>query len=190
MSQLNNNVNKIEENFNILLEKFNDLEGKIGKVDKKWEAKLVTTQVRIDIAEEKITADSLTANHACEDVNLLRIENGKLIKQIDRNEDKIKQLEDMVDDMQGRLRRSTLVIRGVPEDAEGLSDNWSDVEDLVMSILVKHLDLDENKIWIEKAHGYLTHMTVREGAKPYCRPIYVGFLSWTTASLVLARAKK
>ena len=33
-------------------------------------------------------------------------------------------------------------------------------------------------------------MTVREGAKPYCRPIYVGFLSWKTASLVLARAKK
>ena len=190
MAQLNSNVNKIEEKFNILQEKFNDLEGKIGELDKKWDAKLVTTQVRIDIVEKKITANSLTASHACEDVNLLRIENSKLIKQIDKNEDKIRQLEGMVDDMQGRLRRSTLVIKGVSEGAEGLSDNWSDVENLVMSILVKHLDLDENKIWIERAHRNPTHMTVREGAKPYCRPIYVGFLSWKTASLVLARAKK
>ena len=62
MSQLNNNVNKIEEKFNILREKFNDLEGKIRESDKKWEAKLVTTQVRIDIAEKKITTNSLTAN--------------------------------------------------------------------------------------------------------------------------------
>ena len=102
MSQLNNNDNKIEEKFNILQEKSNDSEGKIGELrelDKKWEAKLVTTQVRIDIAEKKITANSLTANHAYEDVNLLRIGNSKLIKQIDGNEDKIKQLEGMVDDM-------------------------------------------------------------------------------------------
>ena len=91
MAQLNSNVNKIEEKFNILQEKFNDLEGKIGELDKKWDAKLVTTQVRIDIVDKKITANSLTANHACEDVNLLRIENSKLIKQIDRNEDKIRQ---------------------------------------------------------------------------------------------------
>ena len=33
-------------------------------------------------------------------------------------------------------------------------------------------------------------MSASEEAKPYCRPIYVGFLSWLTASLVLARAKK
>ena len=92
--------------------------------------------------------------------------------------------------MQGRLRCSTLVIRGVPEGAEGLSDNWSDVEDLVMSILVEHLDLNENKIWIERAHRNPTHMTVHKWAKPYFRPVYVGFLSWKTASLVLARAKK
>ena len=96
----------------------------------------------------------------------------------------------MVDNMQRRLRRSTLVIKGVPEGEEGLSEKWSDVENLVMSILVKHLDLDENNIWIERAHRNPTHMTAREGAKPYCRPIYVGFLSWKTASLVLARAKK
>ena len=194
MAQLNSNVNKIEEKFNILQEKFNDLEGKIGELDKKWDAKLVATQVRIDIVEKKITENSLTANiaNACEDVNLLRIanSNSKLIKQIDRNEDKIRQLEGMVDDMQGRLRRSTLVIKGVPKGAEGLSENWSDMENLVMSILVKHLDLDENKIWIERAHRNPTHMTAREGAKPYSSPIYVGFLSWKTASLVLARAKK
>ena len=137
-------------------------------MDKKWDPKLVTTQVRTDIAEKKITPNSLTADHACEDVNLHRIENSKLIKQIDRKEDKIRQLESMVDDMQGRLRRSTLVIKGVPEGAEGLSENWSDVENLVMSVLVKHLDLDENRIWIERAHRNPTHMTAREGAKP-CR---------------------
>ena len=59
MAELNNNVNKI------------------GELDKRWEAKPVTIQVRIDIAEKKITANSLTANHACEDVNLLRIKNSK-----------------------------------------------------------------------------------------------------------------
>ena len=144
---------------------------------------------RIDIAEKKITANSLTVNHACEDANLLRVKNSKLLKQIDRNEDKLRQLEGVADDMQGRLRRSMLVIKDVLEGVEGLSNNWNDMEDLVMSIIVKHLDLDENKIWIERAHRNSTHMTVREREKPYCRPIYIGFISWTTASLILARAK-
>ena len=58
------------------------------------------------------------------------------------------------------------------------------VENLIMSIPVKHLDLHENKIWIERAHRNPTHMTAHEGAKPYCKPVYVGFLSWKTASLV------
>ena len=189
MAQLNSNVNKIEEKFNITgeIQRFRRKNRRVGQ---KWDPRLATTHVRIDIAEKKITANNFAANHACEDVNLLIIENSKLIKQIDRNEDKIRQLEGMADDMQGRLRRSTLVIKGVPEGAEGLSENWSDVENWVMSILVKHLDIDENKIWIERAHRNPTHMTAREGAKPYCRPIYVGFLSWKTASLVLARAKK
>ena len=98
----------------------------------------------------------------------------------------------MVDDLQGRSRRNTLIFKSFPERIEGDNSSWDKVSTLILDFLRDYLEIDESKIVIERAHRTPTHLSTKRGTrstdKP--RPIYVAFLSWQMSSLVLSNAHK
>ena len=97
--------------------------------------------------------------------------------------------QDAIDDLQGRLRRNTLIFKGFPEDAEGKNGTWGDVEHMLVQFSVNKIDFAEDKIKIERAHRTPTsrHKSY-ESNRP--RQIYAAFSSWKSAAAVLGQVKK
>ena len=62
----------------------------------------------------------------------------------------IKSLEDNVDDIQGKIRRKTLIFNGFPKSVEG-SGGWPACKDFISSFISEHFNMAENVI-IERAH--------------------------------------
>ena len=123
----------------------------------------------------------------------IRLENGEIRKQLDTATLTIKKLEETVDDLQGRVRRNTLVFKGIPEKMEGASSGWDRVEKMIMKILVENLKMNVDWIHIERAHRSPTHLSASQQQqnypKPRPRPIYVAFSTWKAARAVLSNAK-
>ena len=123
----------------------------------------------------------------------IRLENGEIRKQLDTATSAIRKLEETVDDLQGRLRRNTLVFKGIPEKMEGASSGWDRVEKMILKILVENLKMNVDSIHIERAQRSPTHLSASEQQqnypKPRPRPIYVAFSTWKSARAVLSNAK-
>ena len=89
-----------------------------------------------------------------------------------------------MDDLQGRLRRNTLVFRGIPEGIEEKA-SWSSCKILINSILSKYFNMEN--INIERAHR---SPAVRDPKKETPRPVTVVSLHWDDANTVLFQAPK
>ena len=84
----------------------------------------------------------------------------------------IKALESNVDDLQGRLRRKTLVFLGIPEDTED-GTSWNSCKEVINLILVESFGMYD--VEIARAHR---SPTFRDYTKSTPRPIIVAFLRW------------
>lgn len=81
-------------------------------------------------------------------------------------------MEDIIDDLQGRIRRKTLIFKGIPEKLEG-NDNWVNCELMIQRLIQENFAL--SGIEIERAHRSPARMLSQ--AK-YPRSVYVAFLRW------------
>ena len=172
-------------------------ESSISAIQKSLDEKMNAVTLRLNNVELNIGRFEKLADSAENQARALAIENEELKKNQRESIDKIEKLElmvdgRMVDDLQGRSRRNTLIFKGFPERIEGDNSSWDKVSTLILDFLRDYLEIDESKIVIERAHRTPAHLSTKRGTrstdKP--RPIYVAFLSWQMSSLVLSNAHK
>ena len=89
------------------------------------------------------------------------------------NHVRITRLEQLVDDLQGRLRRNTLVFKGIPEEAEGKESSWLQAENFIAKLLVDHLGMDHNRLGIQRAHRSSKRQKSHQQYHNRPRPIFV-----------------
>ena len=94
-------------------------------------------------------------------------------------------MEQNVNDIQGRIRRKTLIFRGVPEGKEG-SDSWQNCKLFISNFISNHLGLRKGKE-IERAYR---SSSARDHNRIVLRLIMVQFLRWEDANTVLDNAPK
>ena len=168
---------RMEEKLDKLLNRLDQVEGTL-----KNEIREIVG--RVEAVERKILnmADTTarTENHAQK--------NGIEIQQLQTRtslQDKlIKALQHNVD-IQGRIRRKTLIFRGVPEGREG-SDSWQNCKLFISNFISNHLRLRQG-MEIERAHR---SPSVRDHNRAVPRLIMVQFLRWEDANTVLTYASK
>ena len=91
----------------------------------------------------------------------------------------IKSLEDNADDIQGRIRRKTLIVKGFPEGVEG-SSGWPACQGFVSSFISECFNMAE-KVIIERAHHT---QAFQNPNRKHPRPIHVAFLLWEQANVM------
>ena len=134
---------RMEENLDKLLNRLDQVDGSL-----KNEIREIVG--RVEAVERKILnmADTTarTENHAQKNsIEIQQLQTriclkGKLIKALQQN----------VNDIQGRIQRKTLIIRGVPEGTEG-SDSWQNCKLFISKFTSNHLGLRQG-MEIERAH--------------------------------------
>ena len=128
MDKILSRIDQIEENienkFSVLSKRVSELESKVEKLIKDVDTtKLLANDAQF---ETKNLKDTLAVTQ-------------KLIKALESN----------VDDLQGRLRRKTLVFRDIPEDTED-GTSWNSCKEVINLILVESFGMYD--VEIERAH--------------------------------------
>ena len=148
------------------------------KVEENIESKfssLVTRVTQLESSVQKITKDVETTKLIANDAHF----ESKNLKDLLAVQLKlIQSLENTIDDLQGRLRRNTLVFRGTPEVTEAGS-SWNSCKELINLILVDSFGMAD--VEIESAHR---SPTTRDFSKATLRPIVVSFLRWEDANTI------
>ena len=143
---------------------------RIDKVEENMESKfssLVTRVTQLESSVQKITKEDETTKLIANDAHF----ESKNLKDLLAVQLKLMQcLRNTVDDLQGRLRRNTLVFRGIPEGTEA-GNSCSSCKGLINLILVDSFWMAD--VEIERAHRSLT---TRDFSKATLRPIVVSFL--------------
>ncbi len=173
---LENVLDGLTNKFSILLEsKLSSLDMKITKHLSSIEANVAVLKSEIvDLQERHVDSSNIT-----EDL-VARVDD--LEKQLLEQNDKVKSLEDNLDDLKNRQMRKTLVFRGFPEGCEG-QDTWDNCKSFLTTFvagLKLHLPL---AVEIERAHRGPKNSRSNGSSKP--RPIYAQFLRWSDANAVL-----
>ena len=182
-----------QEDFILMLnDKIDRILERLGDVDtrtKLIEEKLACMSDRLSRVVNKLDAVETKAEYAIEQATAVRVENGGLEVRLKKLELDMQKSQDAIDDLQGRLRRDTLIFKGFPEDEEGKRGSWGDVEHMLVQFCVNKIGFAENKIKIERAHWTPTsrHQSYKSN-RP--RPIYEAFSSWKSAAVVLEQVKK
>ena len=157
---------------------------RIDKVEENMESKfssLVTRVTQLESSVQKITKDVETTKLIANDAHF----ESKNLKDLLAVQLKlIQSLENTVDDLQGRLRRNTLVFRGIPEGTEA-GNSWNSCKELINLILVDSFGMAD--VEIERAHR---SPTMRDFSKATPRPIVLSFLSWEDANTIRSKAPR
>ena len=122
---------------------------RIDKVEEDIESEfssLVTRVTQLESSVQKITKDLETTKLITNDAHF----ESKNLKDLLAVQLKpIQSLENTVDDLQGRLRRSTLVLCGIPEGPDA-GNSWNSCKELINLILVDSFRMAD--VEIERAH--------------------------------------
>ena len=163
MDKILSRIDQIKENikskFSVLSKRVSELESKVEKLIKDVDTtKLLANDAQF---ETKNLKDTLAVTQ-------------KLIKALESN----------ADDLQGRLRRKTLVFHGIPEDTEdGMS--WNSCKEVINLILLESFGIYD--VEIERAHP---SSIFHDYTKSTPRPIIVAFLRWDNANTTLSNARR
>ena len=114
---------------------------------------------------------------------------GNVKAQSKENFYRITRLEQLVDDLQGRLGRNTLVFKGILQEAEGKEGSWLQIENFIAKLLIEHLGMDHARLGIERAHRSSKRQRSHQEPHNRPRPIFVAFQSWKIAAEELKKAK-
>ena len=112
------------------------------------------------------------------------IEMEQLKNKVTVQEKLVSTLQDSLDDIQGRMRRNTVVICRIPESRKE-EGSWSECKKLVAKLLREHLDMPSAVEDIERAHRSPVALHP-ERKTP--KPIFVAFLRWKTANEVISKS--
>lgn len=85
--------------------------------------------------------------------------------------------------LDGQCKQNNIVVEGIPESP---NEKWCESEEKVKQIIQEKLQLDQNKITLEKAHRI---GRMRNGNSSRPRPVVVKFLKYKDKEAVLERAK-
>ena len=176
-AEVNNMVTRLEAKMDTILNRISQVEFNLGAKLSDLAARVTTVEGSIEKVTKNLQSTTLIANDAHFEVRKL---NDKLALQ----EKLTKALEATVDDLQGKLKRNTLVFRGIPEGTEE-NASWSSCKILINSILLKYFNMENANI--ERAHR---SPTVRDPNKETPRPVVVAFLHWEDANTILFQAPK
>ena len=91
-------------------------EGRIGGIQKSLDEKMNAVTLRLNNVELNIGRFEKLADSNKNQARVLAIENEELKKNQRESIDKIEKLELMVDDLQGRSRRNTLIFKVFPKE--------------------------------------------------------------------------
>ena len=126
----------IERKFDQLLAKMDRVELNLSKKINSVIVRLNQTEKRIDSLESKV--EELQGKVIFCELKIQELEGKVEIKN-----HLIKSLEDNVDDIQGRIRRKTLIFNGFPEGVEG-SGGWPACKDFIS------LFISDASIWLKR----------------------------------------
>ncbi|GFR60234.1 SH3 domain protein, partial [Elysia marginata] len=76
--------------------------------------------------------------------------NSELKQENDELQKRLKTLEDKMDDVEARSRRNNILVHGLPPDNE--QETWIDCEKVVRKMINNHLEIDDARIQIDRAH--------------------------------------
>ena len=164
-AEVNDMVTRLEAKMDTILNRISQIEFNLDAKLSDLAARVTTVEGSIEKVTKNLQSTTLVANNTHFEVREL---NDKLALQ----EKLTKALEATVDDLQGRLRRNTLVFCGIPEGTEG-NASWSSCKILINSILSKYFNMEN--VNIERAHR---SPAVRDPNKETPRPIIVAFIHW------------
>ena len=102
-----------------LKQKMAVFEGSISRIQKSLDEKMNAVTLRLNNVELNIGHFKRLADSAENQARALAIENEELKKNQRKSIEKIEKLELMVDDLQERSRRNTVIFKGFPERIEG-----------------------------------------------------------------------
>ena len=141
-------LNSLETKLDSLITKVNNIGLDVKTMMKALDEKVDAAQRLADMADHQ-----RRANH---------VKLGNIKAQSKENFDRITRPEQSVDDLQGRLRRNTLVFKGIPEEAEGKEGSWLQAENFIAKLLVEHLGMDHVQLGTERATGPLNDKDATE----------------------------
>ena len=173
--EANDMVTRLEAKMDTILNRISQVEFNLDAKLSDLAARVTTVEGSIKKVTKNLQSTTLIANDTHFEVR-------KLNDKLALHEKLTKALEATVDDLQGRLRRNTLVFRGIPGGTEE-NASWSSCKILINSILLKYFNMEN--VNIERAHH---SPAVRDPNKETPRPIIVVFLHWEDANTILFQA--
>ena len=136
---------------------FNSLETKLDSLITKVNNIKLDVKTMMIALQEKVDAAQRLADMADHQSRANHVEVGNVKAQSKENLYRITRLEQLVDDLQGRLKRNTLVFKGIPEEAEEKERSWLQEENFIAKLFVDHLGMDHNQLGIQRAHRSSKH---------------------------------
>ena len=156
---------------------------RLDEVEDNLSMRLNSLTDRVAQVENKMTNVKDLSQSTRDQLDGVNIEMEQLKNKVAVQEKLVSILQDSLDDIQGRMRWNTVVIRGIPENRKE-EGSWSECKKLVAKLLREHLHMP-SAVDIERAHRSPTALHP-ERKTP--RPIFVAFLRWKTANEVISKS--
>ena len=169
---------KIENKLDFIIQR-------IGEVETNLTKRIDELSSRITNTERDMVKLDRKAQDAMALANGTNFELNKLKDTVAQQRKAVSMLERELNDVQGRIRRKTLIFRGIPEGLEK-PGGWEHCKEFVLQFLRNHFSLSHN-VEIEQAHCSPSYI------KPHStgpRPIIVAFLRWEDANHILSLAPR
>ena len=165
---------KIENKLDFIIQSIGEVETNLTKRIDELCSRITNTERGIVKLDRKVPDATALANGKNFELN-------KLKDTVAQQRKAISTLERDFDDFQGRIRRKTLIFRGIPEGLEK-PGGWEHCKELILQFLRNHFSISYN-VEIEPAYRSSSHI------KPHLtgpRPIIVAFLRWKDANHILS----
>ena len=169
---------KIENKLDFIIQRIGEVETNLTKRIDELSSRITNTERDIVKLDRKVQDAKALANGTNFELN-------KLKDTVAQQKKAISMLERDLDDVQGRIRRKTLIFRGIPEGLEK-PGGWKHCKKLILQFLRDHFRICHN-VEIERAHRSPSYI------KPHStgpRPIIVAFLRWEDTNHILSLAPK
>ena len=163
---------KIEE-FDMRIVELNQkmaFEGSTNRIKKSLDEKMNAVPLRVNNIKQNIGRFEKPASSAENQARALAIKNEELKENQRESTEKIKTLELMVDDLQGKSRCDTLIFKSFPKSIEGDTSSWEKVSTLILDFLHDYLEIDVSNIVTERAHRTPTHLSTKWGTRITDKP--------------------
>ena len=165
--------------------KLDQLLAKMDRVELNLSEKINSVIVRLNQTEKRIDSLESKVEELQGKVISCELKIQELEGKVEIKNHLIKSLEDNVDDIQGRIRRKTLIFNGFPEGVEG-SGGWPACKDFISSFISECFNM-AGKVIIERAH---CTPAFRNPNRKYPRPIHIAFLLWEQANEIAMSAQR